>query len=77
MSAETETTLNQIQDLGARLTQAKTAIATRVVGQDDVVDLALAALLSGGHALIVGLPGLGKTLLVDTLARVTFSRSCR
>jgi MoxR-like ATPase len=35
-----------------------------------VVDLALIALLSGGHALLVGLPGLGKTRLVDTLATV-------
>jgi MoxR-like ATPase len=42
-----------------------------------VVDLVMAALLSGGHALLVGLPGLGKTLLVDTLGRVMGLRTNR
>lgn len=45
------------------------AIAVRVVGQDDVVDLMLVALLSRGHALLVGVPGLAKTLLVASLAQ--------
>src|SRR6185295_8424509 len=44
------------------------AIAHRVVGQDDVVELMLVALLSRGHALLVGVPGLAKTLLVASLA---------
>ena len=52
------------------LTRAKTEIAKRIVGQDEVVDLTLAAILSGGHALLVGVPGLAKTLLVDTLGTV-------
>ncbi len=59
-----------IESLGARLAEARAAIAPRFIGQDTVVDLALTALLSGGHALLVGLPGLGKTRLVDTLATV-------
>jgi MoxR-like ATPase len=43
------------------------AIAARVVGQESVVDLMLVALLARGHALLVGVPGLAKTLLVGSL----------
>jgi len=43
------------------------AIAARVVGQDGVIDLMLIALLARGHALLVGVPGLAKTLLVGSL----------
>jgi MoxR-like ATPase len=44
------------------------AIGHRVVGQAEVVDLMLVALLARGHALLVGVPGLAKTLLVASLA---------
>src|SRR3954454_5365595 len=44
------------------------AIAVRVVGQESVVELMLVALLARGHALLVGVPGLAKTLLVASLA---------
>jgi MoxR-like ATPase len=60
----------EIEALGGRLGDAREAIATRIIGQEDVVSLSLAAMLSGGHALLMGLPGLGKTLLVDTLSTV-------
>ena len=53
------------------------AIGRTVVGQRDAVDGVVTALLAGGHALIEGVPGLGKTLLVRTLAEAvegTFSR---
>lgn len=60
----------EIESLGARLAQAKASINQRFIGQDKVVDQVLAAMLCGGHALLVGLPGLGKTLLVDTLSTV-------
>src|SRR5579864_8411765 len=46
----------------------KAAIAVRVVGQEEVIDLMLVALLARGHALLVGVPGLAKTLLVASLA---------
>lgn len=62
--------LNDIDALGSKLAQARTSIARRFIGQDSVVDLTLAALLCGGHALLIGLPGLGKTRLVDTLSTV-------
>ena len=48
-----------------------------IVGQDEVLDLVLTALFTGGHCLITGVPGLAKTLLIKTLAAVlhlTFKR---
>ena len=63
--SDPEKLVEEIEALGGRLAEAKAAIATKIIGQEDVVDLALAAMLSGGHALLMGLPGLGKTLLVD------------
>jgi len=55
---------------GDKLAKAKTSIQNVILGQDDVVDLSIAAILSGGHALLVGVPGLAKTLLVETLGTV-------
>lgn len=60
----------EIEALGARLTEAKSSITRRFVGQSEVVDLVLTAMLCGGHALLLGLPGLGKTRLVETLSTV-------
>jgi len=51
------------------LRQIRTEIAKVVVGQEQVVDRILIALLCGGHVLIEGVPGLAKTLLVSTLAK--------
>ena len=52
-------------------------ISRRIVGQHQIVDNLVAALLAGGHALLVGVPGLAKTLLVQTVAQaleLTFNR---
>ena len=49
---------------------AKAAIGTVIFGQDKVVEQTLVTILSGGHALLLGLPGLAKTKLVDTLGTV-------
>jgi len=68
--AEAENLVADIEALGEKLALAKASITKRFIGQERVVDLALTALLCGGHGLLIGLPGLGKTLLVDTLAKV-------
>ena len=47
----------------------KTEIAKIIVGQDNVVDQILISIFSGGHALLIGVPGLAKTLLVNTIAQ--------
>ena len=52
-----------------RLGQVRTAIGRAIVGQADVVEQLLIGLLAGGHCLIEGVPGLGKTLLARTLGR--------
>ncbi len=59
-----------IEALENKLAEAKRAINARFIGQERVVELTLAALLCGGHGLLIGLPGLGKTRLVDTLSTV-------
>lgn len=59
-----------IETLGEKLGEAKASITRRFIGQERVVDLTLTALLCGGHGLLVGLPGLGKTRLVETLGTV-------
>jgi len=62
--------VQQIEELGERLGRAKASISSRFIGQERVVELTLTALLCGGHGLLVGLPGLGKTRLVETLSTV-------
>src|SRR5215467_368778 len=54
----------------AHVRSAKAAIGGVIFGQDRVVERALITLLSGGHALLVGVPGLAKTKLVDTMGTV-------
>ena len=63
-------TLGEIEALGGTLARVRTEVGRSIVGQDAVVDQALTTLLAGGHALLVGVPGLGKSRLVETLATV-------
>ncbi len=56
------------ENIAAALNQLREHINGRLIGQGAVVDQVLIALLAGGHVLIEGVPGLGKTLLVQTLA---------
>lgn len=60
----------RLEDSAALLAAVRSETARIVIGQERVIDLALTALLSGGHALLVGVPGLAKTLLAETLAHV-------
>ena len=59
-----------IEILRGKLAAARDSIGKRFIGQSRVVDLTLTALMCGGHAVLIGLPGLGKTRLVDTLSTV-------
>ncbi len=68
--AEADDLIAHIEALTEKLAEAKQSITGRFVGQAQVVDLALTALLCGGHGLLIGLPGLGKTRLVETLGTV-------
>jgi MoxR-like ATPase len=61
----------------ARLNQVRDEIAKIIVGQQSVVDGVLICLLSGGHVLLEGVPGLGKTTLLRTLARALSLRYSR
>lgn len=70
MTENSSELLTQIQETGQKLFHARAEIAKRVIGQQEVVDLTLIALLSGGHGLLVGVPGLAKTRLVETLGTV-------
>jgi MoxR-like ATPase len=58
-----------MQAITSLVTHGRTELAKVIVGQSDLVDGTLIALLCGGHALIEGVPGLGKTLSVKILAR--------
>ena len=68
--AGSEDLVSDIETLGEKLGEAKASIGRRFIGQPRVVDLVLSTILCGGHGLLIGLPGLGKTRLVDTLSTV-------
>ena len=75
--ASAEDLVADIEALEDKLAEAKRSITARFIGQERVVDLTLASLLCGGHALLIGLPGLGKTRLVETLSTVMGLRGNR
>lgn len=59
---------NSLEKLASELSALKQHINHSLIGQEEVVNQVLVAMLAGGHVLIEGVPGLGKTLLVRTLA---------
>ncbi len=59
-----------IETLGHRIAQVRDRIGRIIFGQQEVIDETLITLLAGGHALLIGFPGLGKTRLVETLGIV-------
>ena len=60
----------EVEALSARIALVRSAVGRIIFGQQDVVDQTLITLLCGGHVLLVGLPGLGKSRLVETLGVV-------
>jgi MoxR-like ATPase len=64
-------TENEIAGLVAKVDDLKRSMGQVIIGQEDVIELLVTCLLAGGHALVEGVPGLGKTLLVKSLAQAT------
>lgn len=59
-----------VEQLNETVKKIKTEIAKVIIGQDEIIDQLLISLLARGHCLLVGVPGLAKTLLIKTLAEV-------
>ena len=77
MSLPPDLTAADVENLLARLPRLRAEIAKAIVGQQAVVEELLTAFIAGGHCLLEGLPGLGKTLLIRSLAQavqLTFHR---
>ncbi|RJF89981.1 MoxR family ATPase [Oleomonas cavernae] len=70
VSATDEALVQEIDRLGEKLSKLKAAIGDVVFGQESVIEQTLVTLLAGGHGLLVGVPGLAKTRLVETLGVV-------
>ncbi len=69
-AGDAATLVNEIDALGHRLAAVRDRIGRVIFGQREVIDQALITLLAGGHALLIGVPGLAKTRLVETLGTV-------
>ena len=69
--AESGWSENEIGVLHAKVKALKASMGRVIIGQEEVIDSLVICLLAGGHALVEGVPGLGKTLLVKSLAQAT------
>jgi MoxR-like ATPase len=69
--------VQQLERLATAVQELRTQVARRIVGQEEVVEGILGAILAGGHALLIGVPGLAKTMMVHTVSEalaLSFSR---
>ena len=62
--------VDRIEAAGHRMAQVRESAGTVIFGQERVIERALITILAGGHGLLIGVPGLAKTLLVDTLGTI-------
>lgn len=67
-TASANSDVEQLRRLATAVDQLRGQVARRIVGQQDAVDGILTAILGGGHALLIGVPGLAKTLMVSTVS---------
>jgi MoxR-like ATPase len=65
-----EAIVGRIEAAGERIQRVQKAAAAVIFGQEQVIERTLVTILSGGHALLIGVPGLAKTLLVETLGKI-------
>lgn len=70
MSADLNATTQIVQQANSKFQTAKAEIGKVIVGQEELIDALLIGLIADGHLLLEGLPGLAKTLAVNTLAKV-------
>ncbi len=70
MQEETRLEQNEIEAFGEKIARVKAEIGKIIVGQEEVIDRLLMAIFCRGHAIMVGVPGVGKTLLVNTMSKV-------
>jgi len=70
LSQTDEAIVGRIEAAGERSQRIQKAAAAVIFGQEQVIERTLVTILSGGHALLIGVPGLAKTLLVETLGKV-------
>jgi MoxR-like ATPase len=71
--SESKYSANDVQlaeQLNKKIQEVKSEIAKVIIGQDEIIDQLIISFLSRGHCLLVGVPGLAKTLLIKTLAEV-------
>ncbi len=73
LAPKSSVTVESPEDMAAEMQAANTRITNEIhkviVGQDEVIEELLTAIFCGGHALVVGVPGLAKTLLISTVAK--------
>ncbi len=62
--------VGRIEAAGEKVQRVQKAASAVIFGQEQVIERTLVTLLSGGHALLIGVPGLAKTLLVETLGKI-------
>jgi MoxR-like ATPase len=65
-----EAIVGRIEAAGERIQRVHKAASAVIFGQEQVIERTLVTILSGGHALLIGVPGLAKTLLVETLGKI-------
>lgn len=70
MLEQNKSDVELVEHLSKKISSVKSELAKVIVGQTDIIDQILIALISNGHCLLVGVPGLAKTLLVKTLSEV-------
>ncbi len=75
--AGTNNDLRLTEELAQKVKNIKDEIAKAIIGQDKIIDQLIISLLSKGHCLLIGVPGLAKTLLIKTLAEILDLRFSR